>query len=114
MSKEGIGSKRLTFEAKSKYLESAAWSPKGDKIAFVGMDSGKLNVYVMNINGTEIQQLTAGQGNNESPTWSPDGTMIAFSSTRSGVSQIYLMRKDGTQVTQITTGEPHSAPSWSK
>jgi TolB protein len=114
MSREGIGSKRLTFEAKSKYLESAAWSPNGDKIAFVGMDAGRLNIYVMNVDGLQVTKLTHDSGNNESPTWSPDGTMIAFSSTRSGSPQIYLMRPDGSAQTQVTKGAAHSAPRWTR
>src|SRR2546427_13003790 len=53
------------------------------KIAFVRVQDGKWNIYVMNADGSNQTRLTDGSYNAE-PAWSPDGTKIAFSSNRDG------------------------------
>jgi len=67
-----------------------AWSPDGQRIAFVGRD---LEIYVMNADGSEQTRLT-NLGNNivPSPIWSPDGEQMVFTSYRGdGVGAIYLI-----------------------
>ncbi|MGB7338584.1 MAG: TIR domain-containing protein [Phototrophicaceae bacterium] len=68
-----------------------AWSPDGARIAFVSnRTNGIDDIYVMNADGSDVQQITT-TGGNQSPTWSPDGTMIAFSSRREGNNDIYVL-----------------------
>ena len=58
----------------------------------------------MNPDGSLIQRLTAGEGNNEHPSWSPDSRYIVFSSSRSGGQAVYLMRFDGANPVRISQG----------
>ena len=71
-----------------------AWSPDGKRIAFIrsdqlqrgaGIDGGFEEIYTVNDDGSNLQQLTvvpdfiATYGvSKDHPTWSPDGTRIAF------------------------------------
>ena len=56
-----------------------AWSPDGQRIAFVSDRSGKQQIYLLPVDGGEAQQFTdLAQGVNSQPQWSPDGTEIAF------------------------------------
>jgi len=59
-----------------------AWSPDGHRIAFASNRDGTYNIYVMNVDGTQITQITHAAGDPKrgmiQPTWSPDGTRIAF------------------------------------
>ena len=48
-----------------------AWSPKGDKIAFTSTRDGNADIYVMNVDGTGVTQLTHSTAADGIPTWSP-------------------------------------------
>lgn len=90
-----------------------AWSPKGNKIAYVARD-GNFDVFTVGLDGKGLTRITQGQGDNEDPSWSPDGDYLAFSSTRSGSEHIWIASEDGNYQTQITTGGGgYSNPSWS-
>ena len=53
------------------------FSPDGKRIVFVSDRDGADNVYVMNVDGTELKQISFGRDMHTSPTWSPDGKTIA-------------------------------------
>jgi Tol biopolymer transport system component len=88
------------------------WSPDGSEIAFteISEDPPRLDVSVINADGTGLRNLTEDQpGNAWSPAWSPDGTKIAFLTDRDleqslesipyGV--LYVMNEDGSCATQV-------------
>ena len=102
--------RRLTYLGD--VTDSPCWSPKGDRIAFVSRESGKLDIYTIDITGENLIRLTY-EGSNENPRWSPDGLHIVFSSTRSGRYEIYTMNWDGSNQKPITFGEENYNPSWS-
>ncbi|RLG19251.1 hypothetical protein DRN74_07130 [Candidatus Micrarchaeota archaeon] len=70
---------------------SPAVSPDGQHIAFTVDVSGDTDIYLMKIDGTEIQQITAHPGRDERPSWSPDGQWIAFQTDRDGNWDIYIV-----------------------
>ncbi|MCF8061094.1 MAG: Tol-Pal system beta propeller repeat protein TolB [Deltaproteobacteria bacterium] len=103
--------RRLTFEGK--YNTSPTWSSL-NRIAFSGMDGGRFDIYTINADGTGLQNLTQGGGNNEDPCWSPDGRYLAFSSNREGGYHLYLMTAGGRNQTRISFQEgEQTSPSWS-
>jgi Tol biopolymer transport system component len=89
------------------------WSPDGSKIAFNSDRGGGHNVYLMNPDGSAVQQVTNDPGNEFEPTWSPDGTRLAFLSDRTGTSQLYVVDV-ATGIERQVTFDPgtHNSPRW--
>ena len=81
------------------------------------------HIFVFDIAGKKLEQITSGSFEDSSPVWSPDGTKIAFVSTRQGPdpdrhqnSDIFVVdAKAGAEPRQLTTylGADGGRPSWS-
>ncbi|GEM_PF-1765621 len=79
-----------------------AWSPSGDRIAFVRnprSDSYDRQICIMQADGSDVQQITSLPVASSNPIWL-DATMIVFSNQRSkdpndNVRQPYLLRLPG-------------------
>ncbi len=75
---------------------------------------GDAEIFVMEVPGSEVRQLTR----NETQEWdlasSPDGTWFAYVSDRDGNPEIYVVRADGTAETRVTDHQGLDInPSWS-
>ncbi|KAA3643426.1 MAG: hypothetical protein DWQ07_23215 [Chloroflexi bacterium] len=71
-------------------------------------------IYVVDLNGQNLTQLTDSRGSNSAPTWSPDGSQIAFVSTRDTNFEIYIMNADGSGQYNFTESRAHDRnPTWS-
>jgi Tol biopolymer transport system component len=116
------GSGQQTSLMNAEYSDSPAWSPDGEKIAFLDSSTSAystFDIYVMNSEGSGKTRLTNSPGHDVSPAWSPDGTKIVFS--YDGIKRnndIYVMNADGTgrtRLTHHTDGAPtsESQPTWS-
>jgi Tol biopolymer transport system component len=82
-------------------------------IAFV-RDVGGTQLFTIEPDGSNEQQLTDVPTSIESPDWSPDGSKIAFDSDLGGNVHIYVVNADGSGLTQITSGDGFEfTPSWS-
>jgi Tol biopolymer transport system component len=103
---DGSGERQLTdaegFDGGPNY------SPDGDDIAFDSERDGDPDVWVMERNGDDPEQLTGQEPDDDAvdilTAWSPDGRFIAFSSNRDDPesSEIYVMREDGSDETNRT------------
>ncbi|OGD52940.1 hypothetical protein A3K80_03195 [Candidatus Bathyarchaeota archaeon RBG_13_38_9] len=89
------------------------------KVAFIGPDPSSFfsQIFVMNDDGTNIQQITHGDFNVESLCWSPDGTKIAFTAYISPEGRVvWIINADGTGLRQVTTtgaSQNDYKPAWS-
>ena len=84
------------------------------RIVFTSGRDGNNEIYVMDADGGNQENLTNHPAYDAQPDWSPDGTKIAFVSRRDGVSQIYVMDADGKNSIRLTIGwRSKSAPDWS-
>ena len=63
----------------------SAISPCGKRIVFRSSRNGHFNLYLMNIDGASVRQLTNGAWRDNFPVFSPAGDEIAFSSNRDGI-----------------------------
>ena len=84
------------------------------QIVFQSDRDGDFEIYVMNVDGSELTQLTDNSASDEYPTWSPDGSQIAFTSNRDGDYNIYLMNADGSNQRRLTQNPNYDGdPMWS-
>ena len=111
-----------------------AWSPDGQRIAFVSWDGNGDEVHAVDADGSGREQVThipassrpvdssdpRGQkiaiGDAAAPAWAPDGTRLAFALYREvpGARQgVYTVRADGSRQTRIADVEPVTGPVWS-
>ena len=95
-------------------LSPAPLTEISDKIVFASTRDGNLEIYTVNIDGTDLKRLTNNVAIDDFPTWSPDGKRIAFQSNRTGSFEIYVMNADGSGVVQRTFSSTFSVrPTWS-
>jgi tol-pal system beta propeller repeat protein TolB len=80
-----------------------AWSPDGQRIAFMSKRTGNNEVFVMNCDGSGATNLSNNDAYDGDPAWSPDGKKIAFSSRRGGRFNfpVYLMNADGSEQEEL-------------
>jgi TolB protein len=89
-------------------------SPDGKKLVFISAISGKEQLFTMNIDGSNVMQLTRDDADHEDPSWSPDGGKIAFVLISGGRNSIAVMRADGSDVKVLTPKEQNTIhPNWS-
>jgi len=95
---------------------SPAWSPDGQRIAFVSDREGSPELFLMNPDGSDVVRLTTAVGVSWSrPSWSPDSTRLAFGcSVAPGDDDICVIRADGTGLVRLTDDPAWDAdPAWS-
>jgi Tol biopolymer transport system component len=82
------GTETILYSDPEQGFSSPAISPDGKQIVCVGTTPAETNkpqnldLYIFNINGTGLKQLTFHPGHDVSPQWSPDGESIFFMSQR--------------------------------
>jgi Tol biopolymer transport system component len=127
MNADGTDVRRLTNTPG--YDGGAWWSPDGKQIVYRAnhpTDSAELKTYrdllaqrlvrparvelfLMNADGSNQRQITHLGGANFGPSWTPDGKRIIFSSNykspRSGNFDLYLVNPDGSNLEQLTYDE---------
>jgi uncharacterized protein YjdB len=90
-----------------------ALSPDRTRIAFSSERAGAgYDLFVMDVDGRNLQRLTTNAGTEGEPVWSPDGRRIVFTGTaREGPPQLFSVQPDGTGLRQLTEGKggSHSA-----
>ena len=115
MSLDGYKPRKIVDEP----ISGFTWSPNGNHIVIVSANDCE-DLYIINIDGSGIRQLTDRPGSEISPAWSPDGKWIAFMGTDTcgggAISwEIFLIQPDGSGLIQLTNN-PHRhpvSPSWS-
>ena len=82
-----------------------SWSPDGKRIVYV--DDGQ--IYVMDTDGRNSEQLTHDVGFKRMPSWSHDGTRIAYLANH----RIWVMDSNGKNERRLTKIKSDEDPTWS-
>jgi Tol biopolymer transport system component len=103
--------------------EYPTWSPDGRRLAFMslgfpaGRTSAAYEIYVVDVDGQNLQRLTNVTGEDGYPAWSHDGTRIVYQrNPTEPESEIHVMSADGQDdqlISDVTDNLEESAPSWS-
>jgi len=93
--------------------EGVAFSPDGQRIAYVSYPDGALSA--SKVDGTDRHQLTFAPMEAGLPSWSPDGTQIAFAGRQPGGHwNIFRVSAQGGVTEQlVTAAKGLEDPSWS-
>jgi TolB protein len=127
MNVDGTDVRQLTHQVG--YDGGPWWSPDGSKIAYRAyhptdpaelkdyqdllqqhiVRPNKMELWVMNADGSDQHQVTHLGGANFGPSWTHDGKRLIFSSNyknpRSGNFDLYIVDLDGGHLQQVTTDE---------
>jgi Tol biopolymer transport system component len=103
-----------------------AWSPKGDRIAFIRRAGIDFQIFTIRSDGKGLMQLTKTHGIDAHLAWSPDGERLLLTSSRKGFKdealytggpqpygEIFVMNSDGTHLQQLTDDQwEEGGPAW--
>jgi Tol biopolymer transport system component len=97
-------------------IASLAWSPDGERIAFVRKGPKDGAIYSLPAGGGAPPRLLVDTpGNDGHPAWSRDGRRLAFASTQAGAWDVYVLDLETGETTQVTEHPAgDGSPSWLK
>lgn len=84
-------------------LLSPAWSPRGNRIAYVSFEERNSAIYVQDIRTGKREKVAFGRGINSAPAFSPDGRRLAMTRSADGNPDIYVMDLDTRKTRRLTT-----------
>jgi Tol biopolymer transport system component len=100
--------------------EDPAWSPDGERIAFVRVAGDVASLFVMRADGTHRRRVMPAPSKrfiDSAPAWSPDGQRLVFvrSDRRRAAAALFVVRLDDARTRRITlwTLDGGNYPDWS-
>jgi Tol biopolymer transport system component len=105
--KDGLVSVTLTAKP--------AQTPKnGNWIAFNSRMSGNADIYIVDVHGDSLTQLTTGTAHDLFPSWSPDGKQIVYQTNEGGDQELAIIDIATKDVRKLTSNVCDDwGPAWS-
>lgn len=95
-------------------LLSPAWSPDGQKIAYVSFEAKRPAIFIQEVYTGQRQQVASYQGINSAPAWSPDGRELAMTLSKDGNPDIFVLNLASGQLRALTRHYAiDTEPAWS-
>jgi len=110
---DGFNPQTITTSAEP--IMSPAWSPNGEKIAYVSFEAHRSAVYIQTVFSGKRERVSSAPGINGAPAWSPDGSKLSMTLSVGGSADIYILDLITGSLRQLTKGysiETESA--WSR
>ncbi|MCD4707729.1 MAG: S9 family peptidase [Candidatus Sabulitectum sp.] len=99
------------------FFRGFSWSPDSKSLAFSSNREGRFDIYIINLDDSDLLHISSGDESDVNPIWSPDGSYILYSSfTQSAEphSKLRVVKSDGTLVRSIgPDGECNGGAVWS-
>lgn len=93
---------------------SPAWSPDGQRLAYVSFESGRSKIYVQRVADQKRDLIADFPGINGAPAWAPDGRRLALTLSKDGNPEIYVMDLDTRRLQRLTkNGVIDTEAAWS-
>jgi TolB protein len=114
---DGTGQKRISTDDNEDYLY-AGLAPDGQKVLYAGRTGQVYQIFEMNVDGSDVKQLTDNTYGSYDADASPDGRSIVYVKNVNASDQsnaIWIMDRDGNNQHQVF-GPPDGIgwdPSWS-
>jgi dipeptidyl aminopeptidase/acylaminoacyl peptidase len=96
------GDQQIVYASTHLAGENCPETPRVVNGKYVWAVYNTFDIFVSDLNGKVLKQLTHSPGYDAEATVSPDGKKIVFTSMRSGDLELYTMNIDGSNVKQIT------------
>ncbi|RLA31102.1 MAG: Tol-Pal system protein TolB [Gammaproteobacteria bacterium] len=95
-------------------IMSPAWSPDGNRLAYVSFEEGRPELYVQDTLSGQRRRLLPTGASSSAPAWSPDGSRLALTSSRDGNPEIYIYDMATSQLRRLTRNPAiDTEPAWS-
>jgi Tol biopolymer transport system component len=116
MNPDGSHQRRLTRNRASD--TGPSWAPDARRIVFASNRGGGWAIWKMDMDGTNLQQLTSGPADYD-PDWSPDGERIAFERLQGRDREVFVVDQDGRNLRNVSSArgddiDPRWAPNGSQ
>ena len=103
---------KVVLESKAPIV-SPAWSPDGQRLAYVSFEGGRPRIFSQNLATGTRQVIAAFPGLNGAPAWSPSGKKIAMTLSKDGNAEIYVMDIATRRLRRLTVGAAiDTEPAW--
>jgi Tol biopolymer transport system component len=100
----GEGRPRQLTQVAGDAVMHSSLSPDGTRVAFVSSTSGNADIWVQNVDGSSLRQLTNDPLADAWPAWSPDGQRIMFASTGPGGQETRVISAEGGPAERFADG----------
>lgn len=112
ISADGTGQRKVSAVAGTT-TAAFAWSPKGDRVAYVAPDGTSTQIYIYNVASGNSMRLTNDRMTKELGSWSPDGKWVVYGVLAPEADAgIYKKNPDGVNQIRLTD-KLDFAPQWS-
>lgn len=103
-----------TIVASAEPILSPAWSPDGNRIAYVSFENKQPAVYIQELTSGRRDRIGPFPGINSAPSWAPDGRQLALTLSKDGNPEIYAVDLNSRQLRRLTDNPAiDTEPSWS-